>query len=124
LVTRQPIREVADGVLSLRPQSPLRVHVEGEEEDAAGLTLLLVVRSLNRVGLVDDLVNILAPVGGTAGAGDEDINCKCFPVVESCDIPRPVVGEKLALSLETMPVTLPPEATATRNSLKLYLRYV
>ena len=92
MVTLQPVREVVDGVLSLRSQAPLRIHAEGEEEDAAILALFHVVRSLDRVDLVDDLFDILAPVGGAADTRDEDVDGKRLPVVDSCDIPRPVVG--------------------------------
>ena len=92
LVTQQPDREVADGVRCLRSQAPLRIHAKGEEEDAAVLALFRVVRLLNRVGLIDDLVDILSAVGGAADTGDENVDGKRLPVVDSCDIPRPVVG--------------------------------
>ena len=92
MVTLQTVREVADGVLSLRSQAALSIHAESEEEDAAVLALLLVVRSLERVGFIDGLVDTLAPVCGAADKGDEDVDGERFPVVVPCNTSRPVVG--------------------------------
>jgi len=93
LISLQAVREVADGVLSLRSQTPISIHAEGEEENVAVLALLLVVRSLDSIGIIDDLVDALAPVGGAADTGDEDVDGKCSPVVVSCDVSRPLVGD-------------------------------
>jgi hypothetical protein len=51
--------EVVDGVLSLRSQAPLCIHAEGEEENVTVLALLLVVRSLDSIGVIDNLVDAL-----------------------------------------------------------------
>jgi len=93
LISLQTVCEVADGVLSLRSQAPLCIHAEGEEEDVAVLALLFVVRSLDSIGIIDGLVDALAPVGGAADTGDEDVDGECSPVVVSCDVSRPLVGD-------------------------------
>ena len=85
--------EVADGVLSLRSQASLCIHAEGEEENVTVLALLLVARSLDGIGVIDDLVDALAPVGGAADTSDEDVDGECSPVVVSCDVSRPLVGD-------------------------------
>ena len=52
LATYQSIREEADGVLSLLAQTFLRIHAEGEEEDAAVPAPIYVVCSLDRVDIL------------------------------------------------------------------------
>ena len=92
MATQQQVYEVVNGVLGLQSQAPLRIHAEGEEEDAAVLVLFRVVRSLGCIGIHDGLVDILSPVAGAAGVDDEDFAGKRRPVVVPYDIPRPVVA--------------------------------
>ena len=100
VATHQSVCEEPYRILGLLSQPPLRIHAEGEEEDAAFLEPFRVLLRLGRVYVSDDLVDRFSLVSDTAHSADEHVDGEPLPFHTTSDIARPVVAGQLTLCLD------------------------
>ena len=100
VATQHSVCEEPYRILGLLSQPPLRIHAEGEEEDAAFLEPFRVLLRLDRVYVSDDLVDRFSLVSDTSHSAGEHVDGEPLPFHTTSDITRPVVAGQLTLGLD------------------------